>query len=249
MLIEGKVAIITGASAGIGLATARLFIENGAKIVLNARDGSKLKQAAVKIDPTGTKTACVAGDASLAATHEQLVTVALERFGRLDIGFNNAGAVGEMAPLAEQREENWRAVLGVNLASAFHGAKVQIPAMIENGGGALVFTSSFVGSSAGIPGMAVYGTAKAGLMGLVRGIAADYSEQGIRAAALMSGGVDTAMAGDDEQKQWAASLHAMKRIADPEEIARAALFLASPMASFVTGSALWADGGNSAVKL
>jgi len=96
--------------------------------------------------------------------------------------------------------------------------------------------------------MAAYGAAKAGLMGLVKGIAADYGDQGIRANALMPGGVDTAMAGNAEQKEWAAGLHAMKRIARPEEIASAALFLASPMASFVTGSAMFADGGNSAVK-
>jgi len=96
--------------------------------------------------------------------------------------------------------------------------------------------------------MAAYGAAKAGLMGLVKGIAADYGGEGIRANALMPGGVDTAMAGDAAQKEWAAGLHAMKRIARPEEIASAALFLASPMASFVTGSALFADGGNAAVK-
>jgi NAD(P)-dependent dehydrogenase (short-subunit alcohol dehydrogenase family) len=121
--------------------------------------------------------------------------------------------------------------------------------MIEQGGGALVFTSSFVGNSVGLPGMGPYGAAKAGLMGLVRGITADYAAAGIRANALLPGGTATDMAGDDAQREWAAGLHAMKRIARPEEIAQAALFLASDMSSFVTGSALWADGGNAAVKL
>jgi NAD(P)-dependent dehydrogenase (short-subunit alcohol dehydrogenase family) len=97
--------------------------------------------------------------------------------------------------------------------------------------------------------MGVYAAAKSALMGLVKGVTADYAAQGIRANALMAGGTDTAMAGDSAQKEWAAGLHAMKRIAQPEEIAKAALFLASPMASFVAGSALFADGGNSAVKL
>jgi NAD(P)-dependent dehydrogenase (short-subunit alcohol dehydrogenase family) len=96
--------------------------------------------------------------------------------------------------------------------------------------------------------MAAYGAAKAGLMGLVKGITADYAVKGIRANALLPGGVDTPAAGDDAQKEWAAGLHAMKRIAEPPEIARAALFLASPMASFVAGAALFADGGNAAVK-
>ena len=97
--------------------------------------------------------------------------------------------------------------------------------------------------------MAAYGAAKAGLMGLVKGLTADYAAQGIRANALLPGGTATAMAGDAEQREWAAGLHAMKRIAQPDEIASAALFLASDMSSFVTGSALWADGGNAAVKL
>ncbi len=96
--------------------------------------------------------------------------------------------------------------------------------------------------------MGAYAAAKAGLMGLVKGLTADYAHQGIRANALLPGGVDTPMAGDATQKEWAASLHAMKRIAAPEEIAQAALFLAGPMSSFVTGSALYADGGNAAVK-
>jgi NAD(P)-dependent dehydrogenase (short-subunit alcohol dehydrogenase family) len=96
--------------------------------------------------------------------------------------------------------------------------------------------------------MGVYAASKAGLMGLVKGITADYASRGIRANALMPGGSDTAMAGDDAQKEWAAGLHAMKRIAQSEEIAQAALFLASSMSSFVAGSVLFADGGNSAVK-
>lgn len=120
--------------------------------------------------------------------------------------------------------------------------------MLQQGGGSIIFTSSFVGTSVGLPGMGVYAASKAGLMGLVKGITPDYASSGIRANALMPGGSDMAMAGDEAQKDWAAGLHAMKRIAQPEEIARAALFLASSMSSFVAGSALFADGGNSAVK-
>jgi len=138
--------------------------------------------------------------------------------------------------------------LAANLTSAFLSARYQIPAMLEKGVGSLVFVSSFVGTSVGLPGMSAYAASKAGLMGLVKGITADYASNGIRANALLPGGTDTAMAGDNAQKEWAAGLHALKRIAQPEEIAQAALFLAGPMSSFVAGSALFADGGNAAVK-
>lgn len=170
-------------------------------------------------------------------------------FGGLDIAFNNAGLVGPMKPLAEIEPKQWAEVLAVNLTAAFLGTRAQIPAMLRRGGGALVFTGSFVGNSVGLPGMGPYAAAKAGILGLVRGITADYASSGIRANALLPGGTDTDMAGDDVQREWAAGLHAMKRIAQPQEIAQSALFLASDMSSFVTGSALWADGGNAAVKM
>lgn len=246
--LHGKVAIITGASSGIGRATARLFAKEGASVVLNARGVDALESVAAEIRRDGGQAAAIPGDVTLADTHVRLVETALERFGRLDIAINNAGTVGQIAPLADLDPDSWHAVLSGNLTSAFLAARVQIPAMLEGGGGALVFVSSFVGTSVGLPGMAAYGAAKAGLMGLVKGITADYAAVGVRANALLPGGTDTAMAGDQAQKDWAASLHALKRIAEPEEIAAAALFLAGPMGSFVAGSALYADGGNSAVK-
>ena len=246
--LHGKVAIITGASSGIGRATARLLAREGASVVLNARGVDALESVAEEIRRSGGQAAAIPGDVTLADTHVRLVETALERFGRLDIAINNAGTVGQIAPLADLDPDSWHAVLSGNLTSAFLAARVQIPAMLETGGGALVFVSSFVGTSVGLPGMAAYGAAKAGLMGLVKGITADYAAVGVRANALLPGGTDTAMAGDQAQKDWAASLHALKRIAEPEEIAAAALFLAGPMGSFVAGSALYADGGNSAVK-
>lgn len=246
--LHGKVAIITGASSGIGRATARLFAREGASVVLNARGVDALESVAEEIRRDGGQAAAIPGDVTLADTHMRLVETALECFGRLDIAINNAGAVGQIAPLADLDPDSWNAVLSGNLTSAFLAARVQIPAMLKTGGGALVFVSSFVGTSVGLPGMAAYGAAKAGLMGLVKGITADYAAVGVRANALLPGGTDTAMAGDQAQKDWAASLHALKRIAEPEEIAAAALFLAGPMGSFVAGSALYADGGNSAVK-
>lgn len=247
-LLENKVAIITGASSGIGRATAMLFAAHGAAVVLNARGEKALQEVAGDIRETGGRVHAVAGDAGLAETHSRLAEAAVSVFGGLDIAVNNAGAVGAMKPLAEISPAEWDDVLNVNLTSAFLGARYQIPLMLTRGGGSIVFTSSFVGTSVGIPGMAAYGAAKAALMGLVKGITADYAINGIRANALLPGGVDTPAAGDAAQKEWAAGLHAMKRIAEPQEIAQAALFLASPMASFVAGAALFADGGNAAVK-
>ncbi len=248
-LLDGKVAIITGASSGIGKAAAMLFSAHGAAVVLVARREHSLNSVVDEIRAIGGRAIAVAGDVSDARTHLDAVTSAHAKFGGLHIAFNNAGLVGTTQPLAEVEPENWAKVMAVNLTAAFLGAKAQIPAMLEVGGGTLVFTGSFVGNSVGLPGMAPYGVAKAGLMGLVRGITADYAAQGIRANALLPGGTATDMAGDAAQREWAAGLHAMKRIAQPQEIAQAALFLASDMSSFVTGSALWADGGNAAVKM
>jgi NAD(P)-dependent dehydrogenase (short-subunit alcohol dehydrogenase family) len=247
-MLQDKVALITGASAGIGRAIAIAFAEEGAAVVLNARNTNALEAVAKAIRDDGGQAIAVAGDVSLPESHETLVEAAVGEFGGLDIAVNNAGTVGALKPLADVSFDEWQEVIATNLNAAFLGARSQVPVMLERGGGSIIFTSSFVGTSVGIPSMAAYGAAKAGLMGLVKGVTADYAARGIRANALLPGGVDTAMAGDEAQKQWAAGLHALKRIAKPEEIARAALFLASPMASFVAGSALWADGGNSAVK-
>ncbi len=248
-LLQGKVAIITGASSGIGRAAAIQFAEAGANLVVNGRQTAELERLVAEIEAKGGRAVAIAGDVVEENVHEKTVDAARRQFGGLHIALNNAGLVGAMKPITDMTAAEWSTVITVNLTAAFLGARSQIPAMLESGSGSLVFTSSFVGNSVGLPGMSAYGAAKAGLVGLVKGITADYGARGIRANALLPGGTATAMAGDEAQQGWAAGLHALKRIAAPEEIARAALFLASDMASFVAGSALWADGGNAAVKM
>lgn len=248
LLLEGRVAIVTGASSGIGRAIALMFAAQGAAVVLTARRVPLLYEVADAIRQSGGRAEIVVGEIGHPEIHDRLIETATGEFGGLDIAINNVGIVGAFKPLAEITPEEWHVTLETNLTAAFLGARSQIPAMLNRGGGSIVFTSSFVGTSVGIPGMTAYGASKAALMGLVKGITADYAVHGIRANALLPGGTDTEAAGDQSAKEWAAGLHAMKRIAQPDEIAAAAMFLASPMASFVTGSALFVDGGNAAVK-
>ncbi|ATQ42272.1 SDR family oxidoreductase [Caulobacter mirabilis] len=245
--LDGKVAIITGASSGIGRAAALLFAREGARLVLNARREAELAAVVDQIEAEGGQAAYLARDVRDETLAPDLVALAMDRFGGLDIAFNNAGMTGEAAPAAETRPDVWREVLDANLTSAFLLARAQIPAMVARGGGSLIFTSTFVGHLVGFPGMAAYGASKAGLVGLTRVIAAEYGAAGVRANALLPGGVDTpmgrAVADTPEARAFVEGLHALKRLAAPEEIAEAALYLASERSSFMTGATLLADGG------
>lgn len=174
-----------------------------------------------------------------------LVELAVERFGGLDIAFNNAGAVGVMGPVTDMAPATWQETMDTNLTSAYLAARHQIPAMLQRGGGSLIFTSSFVAYTAGMPGMAAYAAAKAGLIGLTQVLAAEYGPKGLRVNALLPGGTDTpgATTTTPEARAFVEGIHALKRMAQPEEIARSALYLASDASSFTTGTALFADGG------
>ncbi|WP_047469394.1 SDR family oxidoreductase, partial [Delftia sp. ZNC0008] len=176
-----------------------------------------------------------------------LVETATARFGGLDIAFNNAGMTGDPCALPDLSLQAWQEAIATNLTSAFLGAKHQIPALLARGGGSLIFTSTFVGYTAGLPGMGAYAASKAGLVGLTQVIAAEYGPRGLRANALLPGGTDTPMGRAStptpEARAFVENLHALKRLATPAEIAAAALFLASDASSFVTGTAMVVDGG------
>ncbi len=240
MEVRNKTVIVTGASSGIGAAAALLFAAEGANVVLGARRGTELECLVRRIEEAEGRAVALSGDISDEAFSKTLVELALSEFGGLDGAFNNAGTMGDMGPVPEMETANWKHVIATNLTGAFFAAKYQIPALLESGGGSLVFTSSFVGyANAGLPGMGAYAASKAGMIGLVLSLAAEHGAQNIRVNALLPGGTKTAMAGDDPQAHaYVAGLHGLKRMAEPEEIAQAALFLLSDRASFVTGSAV-----------
>ncbi|CAO3406647.1 SDR family oxidoreductase [Azospirillum largimobile] len=250
--LAGKIAIVTGASSGIGREAALLFAEHGAKLVLVARRIGELERLAQEIRDGDGEAAVVAGDVRDADVAREAVAVATQRFGGLDIAFNNAGMTGAPTSVPDMTAEAWHEVIDTNLTSAFHAAKHQIPAMLARGGGLLIFTSTFVGHTVGFPGMAAYAAGKAGLIGLMRVIAAEYGPQGIRANALLPGGTDTpmgrAVSNTPEALAFVQGLHALKRLATPREIAQSALYLASDASSFTTGTALLVDGGVSITR-
>lgn len=245
--LNGKVALITGASSGIGRATARLFAAHGASLVLVARRQQGLDALVAEVEAMDAVAVACIGDVRDEACARRAVDLAIARFGGLDIAFNNAGTVGPMAPTAEVDIAAWRDAIDINLTGVFIGAKFQIPALAARGKGSLIFTSSFVGHTVGFPGMAAYAASKAGIVGLTQALAAELGPSGIRVNALLPGGTDTPMgrevANTPKARAQTASLHALKRLAEPEEIAQSVLYLASDASSFMTGSALLVDGG------
>lgn len=243
----GKIAIIAGASSGIGEATAKLFAAQGAKLVLGARRLTELERVRGEIAAGGGDAIALQGDVRDESYAQALVETAVDRFGGVDIAFNNAGRLGTLAPAPQIPVADWRETLDANLTSAFLAAKYQIPAMVERGGGSLIFTSTFVGYSVGFPGMAAYAASKSGLIGLAQCLAAEFGGQGIRVNAILPGATDTPMAREmmttPETRDFITGLYPFRRMASPEEIARSVLYLASDASSFVTGSALLVEGG------
>lgn len=250
--LAGKIAIVTGASSGIGRETAKLFAAEGAKVVVGARRQAELDSLVAEIKAVGGAAVARAGDVQSEEYAKALVGAAAQEFGGLDVAFNNAGMIGPAGPTTGVEEKAWNEALAVNLTSAFLGAKHQIPELLKRGGGSIIFTSTFVGHTTGFPGIAAYATSKSGLIGLTQTLAAEYGPQGIRVNAILPGAVDTPMYhaanNTPEQRAWLTNLHALKRVGRPAELARSVLYLASDDSTFVTGTAQLVDGGFSITR-
>jgi NAD(P)-dependent dehydrogenase (short-subunit alcohol dehydrogenase family) len=247
-----KTAIITGASSGIGRATAKLFAAEGAKVIIGARRQAELDTLVEEIRAAGGEAHAVAGDVRSEDYHKALVAAAISHYGKLDIAFNNAGTLGEAGPSTGVSESGFAETLAINLTGSFLAAKHQIPEMIKTGAGSVIFTSTFVGYSFAFPGVAAYSASKSGLIGLTQALASEYGPQNIRVNAILPGAVDTDMYREanatTEKQDFITALHALKRVAKPEELARSVLYLASDDASFVTGTASLVDGGASVTR-
>lgn len=250
--LAGKVAIVTGASSGIGRVTATLFAEEGAKVVVGARRRAELDALVHEIGAAGGEAVAVAGDVRSEDFHRALVAAAVGGYGRLDIAFNNAGTLGEAGPSTDVSEAGFSETLAVNLTASFLAGKHQIAAMTRNGGGSVIFTSTFIGYSFAFPGVAAYAASKSGLIGLTQALAAEFGPQQIRVNAVLPGAVDTdmyrGMNDTADKRAFVTGLHALKRVAAPDEVARTVLYLASDDASFVSGTAMLVDGGASVTR-
>jgi hypothetical protein len=250
--LTGKVAIVTGASSGIGRSTAVLFAKEGAKLVLGARRKKELDDLVAEIRAADGEAVALAGDVRSESYAKSLVDLAVERFGRLDVAFNNAGTLGESGPSTGVSEAGWADTLAINLTGSFLGAKHQIAQMLKNGGGSVIFTSTFVGYTFAFPGVAAYAASKSGLIGLTQALAGEFGPSGVRVNAILPGAVDTdmyrTMNNTPESVAFMTGLHALKRVGTPEEVARSVLYLASDDSTFVTGTASLVDGGASITR-
>ena len=247
---DGKVVLVTGGNSGIGRATALAFGREGARVVVAARRKREGLETVAEIEDEGGEAIFIKADVTKENEVEQMVGHALDAYGALDVAFNNAGLGSDPAMLLEQTEASWREQLDSNLTSIFFSMKHEIPAMLGNGGGAIVNTASVLGL-VGIAGAAPYVAAKHGVIGLTRAAALEYAEQDVRINAVSPAIVDTplfrsALGSTDESAEMVKALHPVKRFGSPEEVASLVLYLASDGASFMTGAALPVDGGWSA---
>jgi NAD(P)-dependent dehydrogenase (short-subunit alcohol dehydrogenase family) len=243
--LEGKVALITGASRGIGAATARIFAEAGSNVVLAARDRAALDALAEELSQLGVDPLVAPTDVTDPSAVQALIAQTIDTYGRLDCAVNNAGGgfTGKTS-VADLTLEQYRSGMDLNLTSVFYCLKYEIPAMLNGGGGSIVNISSGSGFRAS-PGMGAYVIAKHGLQGLTKLAALDYATQGVRINALAPGPI---LAGplanlSDDFRQAAAQYVPMHMLGQPEDVARSALWLCSNAAQFITGATLPIDGG------
>jgi 3-oxoacyl-[acyl-carrier protein] reductase len=243
--LAGKVALVTGAGSGIGKASAERFAAEGAQVVVVDLRGSEATAEA--IDAAGGEVLALSADVADEAAVAAMAAAALARFGRVDVLMNNAGILDAYEPAAETSTETWDRVLGVNLTGQFLTTRALLPQMVERGDGAIINVASTAGLNGGNGG-AAYTTSKHGVIGFTRQLCFDYARKGIRCNVICPGAVETGMTKEIFASPDAAVMAAVEsapigRWAQPEELAAAALFLASDEASFVNGAVYVVDGG------
>ena len=247
--LAGRTAIVTGASRGIGRAVAELLAARGANVVLGARSAEALDDALASVEAHGARGIAVPGDVTADDTPAALVSAALDTFGGLDILVNNAGGNSFMAPLATMRMSGWHKTMTLNLDCVVRLIQAALPALAASGRGSIVNVSS-VSALRGSPLMAHYGAAKAALVSVTQSLAIEAAGDGVRVNALVPGWVETDLTGflraDAGLEAAVLDRVPMRRWGRPDEIAQAALFLASDASSFMTGQSLVVDGGLSA---
>ena len=246
-LMQGRVALIAGASKGIGAATAEAFAAAGAAVVLAARDATALESVAEKIRACGGRATALRADVSDAGSVRALVESTLDTYGRLDAAFNNATDGPLPAPLADIDPGDFDRGIATNVRGTFLGMKYQIGAMLRSGGGTIVNMASLAGLT-GVAGLSAYVAGKAGIIGLTKVAALDYADRGIRVNVIAPGTILThhLEAAGAEAQRLAALAAPMRRIGTAAEVAQVALWLCSPGSSYITGAVIPIDGGQSA---
>ena len=251
--LDGKVALITGAGSGMGRAAALLFAKEGAKLAAADYDPAGGQETVRMIKEAGSEAIFIEADVSKAADVERMVMMTVEAYSRIDILYNNAGIPGrKMVPTAETTERDWDMVLDINLKGVFLGSKYAIPVMLDQGGGVIINTASVAGILAS-PNFSAYCASKAGVILLTKAMALEYGKRNIRVNCICPSFVQTPfteplMPVDPEAQQAFLRAQTLGRIGRPEEIAQAALYLASDDSTLVTGTALLVDGGWTAGK-
>jgi NAD(P)-dependent dehydrogenase (short-subunit alcohol dehydrogenase family) len=248
--MNGRVALITGASSGIGRATAEAFAAKGAGVVVAARRQDELASLVTDIETRGGKATAIKTDVSAKKDVERMVAHAIEMYGRLDYAVNNAGIEGHLAGVTDLTEEDWGNVLNINLTGTFLCLKYQARAMIAGGQGGAIVNIGSVNSFLGFPTGAAYVTSKHGMIGLTTSVSAELAPQGIRVNLVCPGVIDTPMhhrlrgliGNEIYDKGLLPQVH-LRRAGRPEEIAQAIIFLCSDEASYITGTTLTPDGG------